>query len=228
MSSSQEVVTYLTSLCILGYMLPLAITICSTLVLILRSVMMLLKDDIEPDTRRCVNCGRCCSSHCREELSLVLVSTVFTLSQFAMYLPILDFYLAKYVTTFSTYTTYKPASVMCDINTTCFSSFSIPIYLSPPLQPTDERVLMFRFELPTSEEEVGEYLTPELSRGVETLSGLAFPLIIYMTLPGENNFTLTPWNIHSSLQNVLNGSRRNGPDIRGGHRGGQRAAALRD
>jgi len=76
-----EVLTYLTSVSIMGFLLPLAIIICSSLVLIIR---------------RCVACGRkCCSSFCKEELALVLVSTVYTLTQLAMYLPILDIYLAK-------------------------------------------------------------------------------------------------------------------------------------
>lgn len=134
-----EVVTYLTSLCILGYLLPLTIIICSTLVLIIR---------------RCVNCGKCSSSHCREELSLVLVSTIFTLSQLAMYLPIFDYYLAK-------------------------------------------------FELPTSDQELGEYLTPELSRGLETLSGLVFPLILYMTLPAYRSFSTVPDEMDLILEDAI-------------------------
>ena len=62
-------------------------------------------------------------------------------------------------------------------------------------------MIMFRFELPTSDQELGEYLTPELSRGLETLSGLVFPLILYMTLPGEkvSYYTFSPKKDFSSL-----------------------------
>lgn len=125
---TSEVRTYLTSLAILGFLLPLAIIICSTVVLIIR---------------RCVTCGRCCSSYSKEELALVLVSGLYTVSQLAMYLPTLDIYLAK-------------------------------------------------FQLPTSQNEIGEYLTPELARALETLSGLAFPLILYATLPAYRRFSTIP------------------------------------
>ena len=78
------VTTYITSVSILGYVLPLAITICITMALMIR---------------RCWACGRfrgrCCSSYCKEELSLVLISCLYTITQFAMYLPILDIYLER-------------------------------------------------------------------------------------------------------------------------------------
>ena len=49
--------------------------------------------------RRCVACGRrggrCCSSYTKEELALVLVSSIFTVTHLAIYLPILDIYLER-------------------------------------------------------------------------------------------------------------------------------------
>jgi len=126
------VTTYITSVSILGYVLPLAITICITMALMIR---------------RCWACGRfrgrCCSSYCKEELSLVLISCLYTITQFAMYLPILDIYLE-------------------------------------------------RFDLPTSHGEIGEYLTPEISRLAENLSGLLFPLLLLCLLSGYRRFSSTP------------------------------------
>ena len=80
----EEVTTYLTSVAILGFLLPLAITLTVSLALIIR---------------RCVTCGRrggrCCSSYTKEELALVLVSSIYTITHLAIYLPILDIYLER-------------------------------------------------------------------------------------------------------------------------------------
>ena len=74
--------TYSAAVAILGYLLPLAVTIICTLALMIR---------------RCVACARdrCCSSYTKEELALVIISCVYTLTQLAMYLPTLDIFLAK-------------------------------------------------------------------------------------------------------------------------------------
>ena len=74
--------TYLASVAIIGFLLPLAIIIACTCALMIR---------------RCVACARsrCCSSYTSEELALVLVSCVYTVTQLVMYLPTLDIYLAR-------------------------------------------------------------------------------------------------------------------------------------
>ena len=50
--------------------------------------------------RRCLACGRrrcsaCCSSHCKEELVVVLASCLYTATHTAIYLPTLDIYLQR-------------------------------------------------------------------------------------------------------------------------------------
>ena len=49
-----------------------------------------------------------------------------------------------------------------------------------------------RFDLPTSHGEIGEYLTPEISRLTENLSGLLFPLLLLCLLSGYRRFSSTP------------------------------------
>ena len=158
MSSLQEVRTYLTSLAILGFLLPLAIIICSTVVLIIR---------------------------CAEP---------------AM----------------SPRWTFFPLQAVCDLRAVLFILQPGGAGPGPRLRPLHGQsaghvpphaghlprkvaqivtrlvlLLIFRFQLPTSQNEIGEYLTPELARALETLSGLAFPLILYATLPGET----VNWNV---------------------------------
>jgi len=131
-SWDDTVTTYNTTVPIFGYLLPLAITICVTLVLMFR---------------RCFACGkrggRCCSSYCKEELVLVLASCLYTVTQLAMYLPILDIYLA-------------------------------------------------RFDLPTTRGEIGAYLTPEIARLADNVTGLLFPWLLLSILPKYRSFASTP------------------------------------
>ena len=52
--------------------------------------------------------------------------------------------------------------------------------------------LFQRFDLPTSHGEIGEYLTPEIARLAENLSGLLFPLLLLCLLSGYRRFSSTP------------------------------------
>jgi len=83
---SDTATTFNTATAILGFLLPLVTVITLTLALMVR---------------RCLACGRrrcsaCCSSHCKEELVVVLASCLYTATHTAIYLPTLDIYLQRY------------------------------------------------------------------------------------------------------------------------------------